>query len=359
MMQRRTLLKSTAAVALAAPALRSLAQPTVTLKFHTFMAPLSNVWLNMHKAWMDNVTKESAGRIQFEAYPSMQLGGTPAQLYDQAKDGVVDIIWTLPGYTAGRFPRAEVFELPFMMSNAEATSKAFWDYLQTVAADEFKDTHVLAVNVHGPGIFHTKDKLIKTAADLKGLKIRGPSRQVTKMLGYLGATPVGMPLPAIPDALSKGTIDGALLPWEVVPSVKVQELTRFHSEFAPDQGALYTGTCVMAMNKARYNALAPDLKKIIDNNSGRETSGWLGKVQQAGDAAGRQSALDRKNTIYTIAAADAQEFRRKAALVEVEWIDAMGKHGFDGHQLLDTARALIEKHSKVAPAPTKASPKKA
>lgn len=359
MIQRRTLLKSTAAVALGAPVLSSLAQQTVTLKFHTFMAPQSNVWLNMHKAWMDKVEKESGGRIKFEGYPAMQLGGTPVQLYDQAKDGVVDIIWTLPGNTAGRFPRVEVFELPFMMTNAEATSKAYWEYVQTVAADEFKDTQVLALQVHGPGMFHTKEKQIKTAADLKGLKMRGPTRQITKMLGYLGATPVGMPLPGIPDALSKGTIDGAVIPWEVVPSVKVHELTKFHSEFEPSGGALYTTTFVMAMNKAKYNSLPPDLKKIIDNNSGLETSGWLGKVQQAGDVAGRQSAVDRKNTIYTIPATDAQEFRRKAALVEVEWMEDMNKRGFDGRKLLDTARALIEKHTKTQAAPAKAAaPKK-
>jgi len=359
MIQRRTLLKSTAAVALGAPVLSSLAQQTVTLKFHTFMAPQSNVWLNMHKAWMDKVEKESGGRIKFEGYPAMQLGGTPVQLYDQAKDGVVDIIWTLPGNTAGRFPRVEVFELPFMMTNAEATSKAYWEYVQTVAADEFKDTQVLALQVHGPGMFHTKEKQIKTAADLKGLKMRGPTRQITKMLGYLGATPVGMPLPGIPDALSKGTIDGAVIPWEVVPSVKMHELTKFHSEFEPSGGALYTTTFVMAMNKAKYNSLPPDLKKIIDNNSGLETSGWLGKVQQAGDVAGRQSAVDRKNTIYTIPATDAQEFRRKAALVEVEWMEDMNKRGFDGRKLLDTARALIEKHTKTQAAPAKAAaPKK-
>ena len=132
------------------------------------MAPQSNVWLTMHKPWMDKVEKESGGRIKFEAYPAMQLGGTPVQLYDQAKDGVVDIVWTLPGNTAGRFPRIEVFELPFMMNNAEATSKAYWEYVQTVAPDEFKDAQVLALHVHGPGMFHTKDKPIKTADDLQG-----------------------------------------------------------------------------------------------------------------------------------------------------------------------------------------------
>jgi TRAP-type C4-dicarboxylate transport system substrate-binding protein len=353
MIHRRTLLKTGAAAALGGAGLSGLAQQSVTLKFHTFMAPQSNVWLTMHKAWMDKVEKDSGGRIKFEGYPAMQLGGTPVQLYDQAKDGVVDIVWTLPGNTAGRFPRIEVFELPFIMNNAEATSRAYWEYFQTMAPDEFKDTQVLALHVHGPGMFHTKDKLVKTADDLRGLKVRGPTRQVTKMLGYLGATPVGMPLPQIPDALSKGTIDGCVIPWEVVPSVKVHELTKFHSEFDPAGGALYTTTFVMAMNKAKYNALSPELKKVIDANSGAGTSAWLGKVQQGNDAPGRKSAVDRKNTIHTISAAEAQEFKRKARLVEVEWVEDMNKRNFDGKKLLDTARALIDKHGKAAPAPAK------
>jgi TRAP-type transport system periplasmic protein len=339
MVQRRTLLKTGAAAAVAAAALPGMAQqPVVTLKFHTFMAPQSNVWLNMHKAWMDKVEKESGGRIKFEGYPAMQLGGTPVQLYDQARDGVVDIIWTLPGNTAGRFPRVEVFELPFIMTNAEATSKAYWEYYQTVAADEFKDVQVLALQVHGPGVIHTADKPVKSVADLKGVKMRAPTRIVTKLMASLGATPVGMPLPGIPDALSKGTIQGCVIPWEVVPSVKVQELTKFHAEFDPAGGALYTTTFVMAMNKAKYNSL------------GMATSGWLGKTQQAGDAAGRKSASDRNNTIFTVGKEEAQAFRRASRLVEVEWVEDMKKRGFDGQKLLDTARSLIEKHTKTTKA---------
>jgi TRAP-type transport system periplasmic protein len=363
MVQRRTLLQSGLAAAVGTTALSAMAQqPVVTLKFHTFMSPQSNVWINMHKAWMDKVEKESGGRIKFEGYPAMQLGGTPVQLYDQARDGVVDIIWTLPGNTAGRFPRVDVFDLPFMMSNAEATSKAYWEYVQTMAPDEFKDVQVLALHVHGPGVIHTVDKPVKSVADVKGLKLRAPTRQVTKLMAALGATPVGMPLPGIPDALSKGTIQGCVIPWEVVPSVKVHELTKFHAEFDPAGGALYTLTFVMAMNKAKYNSLPADLKKVIDDNSGMATSAWLGKTQQAGDAAGRKSATDRNNSVFTVGVEEAQQFRRASRLVEVEWVEDMKKRGFDGQKLLDTARSLIEKHTKAgatAPPAAKMPAKKA
>ena len=346
MIQRRKLIQSGAALALGAPAIVGFAQQSVTLKFHTFMSPQSNVWINMHKAWMDKVTKDSNGRIKFEAYPAMQLGGSPVQLYDQVKDGVVDVMWTLPGYTPGRFPRVEAFELPFMMNNADATSRALWEYVQMEAKDEFRDVHLLAMQVHGPGVIHMRDKQVKSAADLEGSKVRGPTRQITKMLGYLGATPIGMPLPAITDSLSKGVIDGCVIPWEVVPSVKVDELTKFHTEFDPAGGALYTSVFVMAMNKGKYDALPADLKAVIDKNSGIETSAFLGRTQQAGDAPGRAGAAKRGNSIYTVSPAEAQEFKRKARLVEVEWVQDMNKRGFKGEQLLDTARKLIAKHGK-------------
>ena len=345
-MKRRSFVQgAAAATVLGVPHLSGLAQQTVTLKFHTFMAPLSNVWLLMHKPWMEKVEKESGGRIKFEAYPAMQLGGTPVQLYDQARDGVVDIVWTLPGNTAGRFPRIEVFELPFTMNNAEATSKAYWEYFQTQCPDEFKETQVLALHVHGPGMFHTVAKQVKSAADLRGMKVRGPTRQVTKLLGSLGAIPVGMPLPQIPDALSKGTIEGCVIPWEVVPSVKVHELTKFHSEFPATSPALYTTTFVMAMNKAKYDGLAPDLKKVIDANSGLATSAWLGKTQQGNDVPGRKTAVDRGNTLYTFTAEQTQEFVKLSSAIDNEWVADMDKRGFKGQALLDSAKALIKKHA--------------
>jgi TRAP-type C4-dicarboxylate transport system substrate-binding protein len=111
----------------------------------------------------------------------------------------------------------------------------------------------------------------------------------------------------------------------------------------------------MAMNKAKYNSLPADLKKIIDNNSGMETSAWLGKVQQEGDIPGRKAASDRNNSIFTVSPEEAQEFRRKSRTLEVEWVEDMNKRGYDGRKLLDTARALIEKHTKAqaAKAPAK------
>lgn len=346
MMKRRQLIQAGAAVAVGAPAAIGWAQQTVTLKFHTFMAPTSTVFTRIHKPWMEKVEKDSNGRIKFEGYPAMQLGGTPPGLYDQVRDGVVDVMWTLPGYTAGRFPRTEVFELPFMIYNAETSSRAAWEFFQTHMTDEFKDTQVIAVHTHGPGALHSRDKPIRSASDLRGMKVRGPTRQATRLLAAAGATPVGMPLPQIPDALVKGVISACALPWEVIPSVRVPELVKHHSDFGPGALGLYTSTFVMAMNKAKYESLPADLKRVIDTNSGMEVSAWMGKVQDDLDPVVRKSVQDRGNTLHVFSESEAAEFRRLTAPVENEWVDEITKRGFDGKRLLESAKALIAKHNR-------------
>ena len=258
--------KRTLAVAcLGAAGFASHAQE-VTLKVHHFLGPQSTQQADMLGPWCDKLAKESANKLKCQIYPSMQLGGSPPQLYDQAKDGVADVIWTVAGYSAGRFPKIEVFELPFMMTNAEATSRAAWEYYDKYDRDEFKDTHILGVHVHGPGNIYTTNKPIKTMADFKGLKLRAPTRLTNKMLAMLGATPVGMPVPAVPEALSKGVIDGAVIPYEVAPSIKVNELTKYTAETDRKFNALYTTVFVVAMNKAKYESLTPEQKKVLDAN---------------------------------------------------------------------------------------------
>ena len=316
----------------------------VTLKMHQFLPPQANVPKLILQPWADRVMEASEGRIEIQHYPAMQLGGKPPELASQVVDGVADIIWTVAGYTPGRFPQAEVFELPFIMTNAEDTSRAYWEYAAANMMDaDFRDMKILGVWVHGPGVIHSK-KPIDELADLNGLKVRGPTRVITGMLTDLGATAVGMPVPAMPEALSKGVIDAGVIPWEVTAALKVPELVENHTTFGDE--ALYTTAFIFAMNKAKWDSLPDDLKAIIDSQSGADFSALAGKLMSGADGPSRKLAEDAGNNIIDLSPEQVAEWKAAAGNVEAKWIAEMTERGFDGQALVDQAKALIAEHSK-------------
>ncbi len=345
MSTRRHSLKSALAAAAALTLLPLAAQAAdVTLRFHQMLPPQATIPAKAIKVWAEKVEKESGGRIKVQRFDAMALGGKPPELYDQAKDGVVDLIWTVLGYTPGRFPKSEVFELPFSTGNAEAGSKAFQEYVEKNAMDEFKDVKLIGVHIHGPGLIHSKDPVTKLE-DLKGMKVRGGSRVINIMLEQLGATPVGMPVPAVGEALSKGVISATTIPWEVVPAVKVQQIVKNHTGFSGSKG-LYTQTFAVAMHKASYDKLPADLKKVVDANSGQVAATLFGRAMDEGDKAGLDLAKKGGNSIVTLDAAETNRWQRAAAGVRAAWYKEVSAKGIDGPKLASEAEALIAKHSK-------------
>ena len=314
----------------------------VTLRLQHFLPPQANVPRLVLDVWADKVEAGSGGRIKVERYPSMQLGGKPPELMDQIVDGAIDIGWTVVGYTPGRFPSTEVFELPFMVGDARAASYAYWKmYEEHMKDTEFKDVYMIGTWVHGPGMIHTKDPVTKPA-DLQGMKIRGGSRLVNQLLELVGATPVGMPVPAVAEGLSKGVIDGTTIPWEVTPALKVPELVHNHTEF--EGTALYTLTFVLAMNKAKYESLPDDLKAVIDANSGLDFSIFAGGTQADADGPARQIAVDLGNNIITVSEAETGEWRELVQPIYDSWVADMNGRGIDGQALIDEARALMAEY---------------
>jgi TRAP-type C4-dicarboxylate transport system substrate-binding protein len=316
----------------------------VTLKVHHFWPPGAMPPNKVLQPWCDKIAADSGNRMKCQVFPAMQLGGTPPQLIDQARDGVVDIAFTLPGYTAGRFPIMEVFELPFMNNTAEAGSKAAWDFYTKYGTKEFPGIKPLMFAIHDEGYVHTRDKPVKTLADFKGMKMRAPTRQTNKLLAALGAAPVGMPLPAVADAVSKGTIDGFLLPWEIIPSVKLHEMVKYHTETPESLPALYSATFILAMNQAKYDGLPADLKAIVDKNSGAALSAAAGKSWDESQQPGRKPAADRGNTFYALPASETENWIKASAPLHDEWVADMDKRGLPGKQMLQDAKDLLKKY---------------
>lgn len=336
-----------AGATLAMPALmgRAQAQAPVVLKLHHFLPPVSNGHAKLLAPWAKKIDAESGGRLKIDIYPSMQLGGTPPQLYDQARDGVADIVWTLPGSTPGRFPSTEVFELPFLCAQqARVNAPAAQEFSEKYLKDEIKDVKMLCFWAHDAGHIHA-NKAIKTLDDLKGLKLRNPTRLAGEALKALGAVSVGMPVPQVPESLAQKVIDGAVIPWEVVPAVKVHELTKFHTEIVGSP-TLYTASFFLAMNKPKYESLPADLKAILDKNSGLAFAQMAGAMWDAEAVRVRDMVAKRGNTITVLDDAERQRWVKATEPVTAAWIEQVKAKGLDGAKMVADARALIAKYAK-------------
>jgi TRAP-type C4-dicarboxylate transport system substrate-binding protein len=320
-------------------------EPEVTLTVHHFIGPTAPTHAAFVEPWARRIEEQSDGRIKVEIYPSMSLGGAPPELYGQARDGVADIVWTLPGYTPGVFPRTEVFELPTVhRGSAEATSVAIQDVFDLIAPD-FEDVHPILIYAHAGQALHMVDKPVHQVEDLAGLKLRIPSRTGAMLIEAWGAQPVGMPVPELPQALSRGVVDGALVPYEIVLPLKVHELTS-HSIEGPDGRRFGTSVFAFLMNKERYESLPDDLKAIIDANSGAEIAAEFGAVWDDVEIPGKEATIASGSEMLVLDEAAMAGFDERAQQVEERWLQDMEAQGIDGQALLDAAKAAVARHSQ-------------
>ncbi len=345
----RRQLMAAAAGLIAAPAVLRVsgarAQAAITLRLHHFLPAVSNVHARVIAPWAKQVEAASQGKLRVQVFPAMQLGGTPPQLFDQARDGVVDIVYTLPGYTPGRFPMTEAFELPFIADRRSAvTSPAAWEFAQAHLGADTRDVKLLSFWCHDGGVIHATRKM-ESLADLKGLKLRFPTRLAGEALRAAGAAPIGMPVTQVPESLAQRVLDGAVVPWEVAPSIKLPDLARNHLD-VPGNPTLYTATFFMVMNKARFEGLPVEFRQIIDDTTGGTFARAAGASSDASSA--EVEAAVRKggrNTFATLSEAEKVLWVKACEPIHAQWAEQMKARGADGLALIEDVRKRIAKNA--------------
>jgi TRAP-type C4-dicarboxylate transport system substrate-binding protein len=330
-------------LALAAP---PAAAQEVTLRLHTFIPPVANPVKHFMIPWANKINKESNGRIKVQVYPVMQLGGKPEQLLQQVRDGVVDIVWTLPGFTPGVMPKLEIFELPFLHRSTKATVLSLQDYVEKHMQKEFEPYHVLLVHAHAGSLFMTKDPINKVE-DFEGMKLRSYSRTNAWILEALGSVPLQVALPELVPMLNKGTVSGSILPYEIAPAVKMQDLTNYFTTLAPPQPRLSTAIFTFLMNKKKYESLPPDLKKVIDDNSGRKLAPLAIEIWDRIEVEGEKVMHSKsKNKFVQLSPEETAKFKKKVQPVFDRFVKLLDDAGGNGKQILADVEALEAKYDK-------------
>lgn len=322
------------------------ASQEVTLRLHSFLPPVANPMKHFLIPWAEQIEKDSRGRIKVQVFPSMQLGGKAEQLLTQVRDGVVDVAWALPGFTPGVMPKLEIFELPFLHRNTRATVMSLQDYVPKYMQKDFEPYHILLVHCHAGALFMTKEPINKVE-DFKGMKLRAYSRTNAWILEALGAAPLQVALPELAPMLSKGTVTGSILPYEIAPSVKMQDLTEYFTTLAPPQPRLSTAIFTFLMNKQKYQSLPPDLKKVIDANSGRNLAPHAIEVWDRIEIDGEKVMHSKpKNKFVQLSAEETAKFKKVVQPVFDRFKKVLDEGGDDGAKILAEVEAMEAKYSK-------------
>lgn len=311
------------------------------LKLHHFLSPAAPAHSKMLVPWAERIMAASDGRIEIEIFPSMTLGGKPPQLPRQVRDGVVDMAWIVNAYAAGSFPRTEVFELPGVhQGDSSAVNLAMLEMYDDELSKDFRGLRALFQHVHGGQALQMATEEVRSPADMKGMNIRIPSRTGAWMIEALGANPVKTSVGEIPVALSKRVIDGALIPFEIIPPLKLHEQTAFQIE-GPGGKRLGTTSFSLIINEGVWDSMPADIKQIFLDNSGVDWHKEVGAIWDGSEAVGLSVATDSGNTHIQLSDEEWAVFEEATAPVVGRWIEEMNDQGIDGQALYDRAVSLI------------------
>jgi TRAP-type C4-dicarboxylate transport system substrate-binding protein len=308
---------------------------TINLKFSSPWPPAHPQHTMVIEPWGKKISELTGGQVKITLFPGEALGKA-ADHYDMAAKGVCDIALTNPMYTPARFQLLSVFWLPFMVTSAEETSVALWKTYEKYLRDEFKEVKVLWLYVHAPGQIFTRKKPVKTLEDLKGMKIRATNPHIQESLKLLGASPVGIPVPEVYNALERGVVDGTAMPFEGLWVFKQHEVV--------DYGTicdLYTMTFPIVMNKTKWESLSADVRKIMEDNIGLEMSKKAGVVYDRTEASLKEKVLQHGVKVNDLSAADLAKWKSEGKKIGEGWAKEMEGKGLPANAILKEVQALL------------------
>lgn len=307
----------TIAAALAVSAAASNAQE---LKFANFTPPFHTVNASVIEKLNADLSAATNGAVTVRGYHGGELGAGPVEQYVRAVQGVADMVWGLPGYTSSQFEKTMIVELPGAVPEGKCGCDAIWDAIDEISG-EFPATKPIALWTSEPNVMIMRDKVIRTPADLQGLKIRVAGATAAEVASALGATPVQMPINQVYNALETGLIDGVFTGASTLDDFKLDEVANSFTLGAPlGRLAFYT-----VMGESSYNALSEDAKAAVDGASGREVSlNAETKWNETADAGVKRARGDTKNTFVDLTPEEVAAFAEIVLPVTQTYVAAVG-----------------------------------
>lgn len=301
---------------------------TMKLTYSNFFPP-THVQSQLAESWCKEVEKRTSGQVKIDYFPGGTLTGAK-ECYDGVVDGISDIGFSVLAYSRGRFPTMAAVDLPLGYTSGKAATKVANAVYEKFQPKEFNDVHVLYFHAHGPGLLHTAKKPVRKLEDMKGLKLRATGNSGL-LVKALGGTPVAMSMPDSYQAIQKGVVNGGMYPVETNKGWKMAEVVDYMTE---SFDVAYTTTFFVVMNKAKWNKLPEETKKIVSEVSA-EWATKHGEAWDDSDKAGRDAFLADGGEVIALFADEAARWKKAALPMLDDYVKSADKKGLKGREILD------------------------
>lgn len=306
---------------------------------YAFFAPAGTFPGRQMAHWADQLNKRTNGKVSVRTFP----GGTllsARDMYDGVSKGVADIGLGSPSYDPGRFPLTSGMALPVGFPSATVASRVLWEVTKEFQPKEYENFKIIAMFTTEPGYIQSR-RPVRSAADLSGMKLRAAGTGVP-VLSRLGAAPVGMPMPEVPQAVQTGVIEGTMTSREVLQDFRLAERLKFVTDYP---------TVVVAfaavMDRKRWDRLPEDVKKVIDQLA-EEMPIWTGEYHDKQNVGGALEWSRKEHKLEVLALSDAERKAWDAKLEPMveDWVKEMGAKGFPAQRYVQRMRELRDQFAK-------------
>jgi len=310
------------------------------LRLHTFVPPGHIIYTQIIEPLAEQIAAETNGEVTLTLYPSMQLGGSAPELIRQARDGTVDMVFSLPGYTSPQFPRTQMIELPGLREDGTATTELMWDLLEGGHFDpEYDGLRVIALWAADDAGILTSQTPVRSLDDVAGLLLRSPSAAQAGQIEQMGGTPVAIPIPQLYQQLERSVVDGAMVPFTTILDFRLHEVANYFTVTGPVFGR---SQFLIAMNEDSYNSLAPEHQAVIDRLTGEELSQQATQVYLDRSEEATQFVRDAADKeVIDFSQEEQDRIREALAPIYDEWLEEMTAQGIDGAAMLAAAGVTL------------------
>jgi TRAP-type C4-dicarboxylate transport system substrate-binding protein len=310
---------------------------TITLTY-AFFAPAGTFPGKQMEHWAQELEKRTDGLVKVQTFPGGTLLGAK-DMYDGVLNGVADIGLGAPSYDPGRFPLTSGLALPVNFPNATVASLTLLDLTMEFNPAEYEPFKIVTMFTNEPGYIQSR-KAVEKLDDLKGMKLRAAGTGVP-VLQALGAAPVGMPMPQVPESVQTGVIDGTMTSREVLKDFKLAELLKHVTDYP---------TVVVAfaavMDKKKWDSLPDKVKQVIDELA-REMAVWTGQYhdkQNVGDAL-VWAQQNHNVEIHELSEAEKAKWDALLAPMVESWKTEMAAKGLPAEKYLERLGQIRDKYA--------------